>query len=100
MSCSVPVLLKVCSGASVDRNESGKTRTTVVNFFHTQTNTTGHLVHSETNVYHDDEDDDNYEDDYLSGDYDLNVPRGRVASFLFTEGFFFLSYAVKLINHD
>lgn len=69
------VLLKVCSGASVDRNESGKTRTTVVNFFHTQTNTTGHLVHSETNVYHDDEDDDNYEDDYLSGDYDLNVPR-------------------------
>ncbi|KAK7143696.1 hypothetical protein R3I93_014757 [Phoxinus phoxinus] len=73
------VLLKVCSGASVDRYESGKPRTTVVNLFHTlqKTNTTGHQVHNETNVYHDDdeEDDDNYEDDYLSGDYDLNVPR-------------------------
>ncbi|CAM4669595.1 hypothetical protein PO909_008247 [Leuciscus waleckii] len=73
------VLLKVCSGASVDRYESGKLRTTVVNLFHTleKTNTTGHQVHNETNVYRDDEDNENYEDDYLSGDYDddLNMPK-------------------------
>lgn len=79
------MLLKVCSGASVDRYESGKPRTTVVNLFHApeKTNTADHQVHNETNVYHDDEDNENYEDDYLSGDYDgdLNVPKGRVASF-------------------
>ncbi|KAK9955575.1 hypothetical protein ABG768_015439 [Culter alburnus] len=68
------VLLKVCSGASVDRYESGKPRTTVGNLFHTpeKTNTTGHQVHNGTNVYENYEDDD-YDD--LSGDYDLNVPR-------------------------
>jgi len=79
------VLVKVCSGASVDRYESSKSRTTVVNLFHTpeKTNTTGHQLHNETNVYYEDEDedDDTYEDDYLSGDYDLSKPKGSVASF-------------------
>ncbi|XP_077089550.1 heparin-binding EGF-like growth factor b [Siphateles boraxobius] len=76
------VLLKVCSGASVDRYESGKPRTTVVNLFHTleKKNTTGYQVHNETNVYHDDEYDDNYEDDYLSGDYDLYTPKAAFST--------------------
>lgn len=71
------VLLKVCSGASMDRYESGSPRTTVVNLFHTleKTNTTAHQLHNGTNVYDGDDDEDDYEDDYLSGDYDLNVPR-------------------------
>lgn len=77
------MLLKVCSGASVDRYESGKPRTTVVNLFHTpeKTNTTGHQVHNGTNVYEYYEDDDYDEEDDLSGDYDLKLPRGKVATF-------------------
>ncbi|XP_016336526.1 proheparin-binding EGF-like growth factor [Sinocyclocheilus anshuiensis] len=68
------VLLKVCGGASVDRYESAKPRTTVVNLFHTleKINTTEHQVDSGTIV---DEDDDYDEDGYLSEDYDSNQPR-------------------------
>ncbi|XP_016377037.1 proheparin-binding EGF-like growth factor [Sinocyclocheilus rhinocerous] len=68
------VLLKVCSGASVDRYESAKPRTTVVNLFHTleKINTTEHQVDSGTIV---DEDNDYDEDGYLSEDYDSNQPR-------------------------
>uniref|UniRef100_A0A8C2CLN8 Proheparin-binding EGF-like growth factor n=2 Tax=Cyprinus carpio TaxID=7962 RepID=A0A8C2CLN8_CYPCA len=67
------VLLKVCSGASVDRYESAIPRTTVVNLFHTleKTNTTGHQVDRGTNVY-----EEYYDEDYdLSADYDSNQPR-------------------------
>ncbi|XP_016095862.1 proheparin-binding EGF-like growth factor [Sinocyclocheilus grahami] len=68
------VLLKVCIGASVDRYESAKPRTTVVNLFHTleKINTTEHQVDSGTIV---DEDDDYDEDGHLSEDYDSNKPR-------------------------
>ncbi|XP_026090374.1 heparin-binding EGF-like growth factor b [Carassius auratus] len=69
------VLLKVCSGASVDRYESAKPRTTVGNLFHTleKINTTQHQVDSGTAV---DEDDDDYDEDGdLSDDYDSNQPR-------------------------
>ncbi|XP_042566943.1 heparin-binding EGF-like growth factor b [Cyprinus carpio] len=71
------VLLNVCSGASVDRYESAKPRTTVVNLFHTleKINTTEHQVDSGTIVDEDDEDDDDDEDGYLSDDYDSNQPR-------------------------
>ncbi|XP_026051686.1 proheparin-binding EGF-like growth factor [Carassius auratus] len=63
------VLLKVCSGASVDRYESAKPRTTVDSLFHTleKTNTTGHQVDRGTNDYDEDYD--------LSVDYDSNQPR-------------------------
>ncbi|XP_067279036.1 heparin-binding EGF-like growth factor b [Pseudorasbora parva] len=69
------VLLKVCGGASMDRYESGNPRTTVVDLFPTleKTNTTGHQLHNGTNVH--EEDEDYYEDDYLSGDYGLDVPK-------------------------
>lgn len=75
------MLIKVCSGASVDRYESAKPRTTVVNLFHTleKTNTTEHQEDRGTNVYEDDDYDEDYE---LSVDYDSNQPRGRLASFL------------------
>ncbi|XP_043077568.1 heparin-binding EGF-like growth factor b [Puntigrus tetrazona] len=66
------VLLKVCSGASVDRYESAKPRTTMVNLFHTleKANTTGHHLDRGTNV------DEDYDEDYdLSVDYDSNEPR-------------------------
>lgn len=66
----------------MDRYESAKPKTTVVNLFHTleKTNTTGLQVDKETNVYEDYEDEDEY--DYNSGDYDLYQPRGKIASFL------------------
>ncbi|KAI2651255.1 Proheparin-binding EGF-like growth factor [Labeo rohita] len=59
----------------MDRYESAKPKTTVVNLFHTleKTNTTGLQVDKETNVYEDYEDEDEY--DYNSGDYDLYQPR-------------------------
>ncbi|XP_016134113.1 proheparin-binding EGF-like growth factor [Sinocyclocheilus grahami] len=68
------VLLKVCSGASVDRFESAKPRTTVVSLFHTleKTNPTGQQVDRGTNVY----EEHDYDEDYdLSVDYDSNQPR-------------------------
>ncbi|KAL1252807.1 hypothetical protein QQF64_017500 [Cirrhinus molitorella] len=69
------VLLKVCSGASMDRYESAEPKTTVVTLFHTleKANTTGLQVDRETNDYEDDVDEDEY--DYNSGDYDLYQPR-------------------------
>lgn len=65
------VLLKVCSGASVDRFESDKPRTTEVSLFHTseKTNITGLQADNRTSVG-----DDDYEEDY-EGDYELNMPR-------------------------
>ncbi|XP_051960531.1 proheparin-binding EGF-like growth factor [Xyrauchen texanus] len=67
------VLLKVCSSASLDRYESDKPRTTVVNLFHTfeETRTAGH--HEVDRGSHLDENE--LDDDYLSGDYELNQPR-------------------------
>lgn len=75
VSC-VSVLLKVCSGASVDRFESDKPRTTEVSLFHTseKTNITGLQADNRTSVG-----DDDYEEDY-EGDYELNMPRGRFFS--------------------
>ncbi|XP_051532749.1 proheparin-binding EGF-like growth factor [Myxocyprinus asiaticus] len=67
------VLLKVCSSASMDRYESDKPRTTVVNLFHTfeETRKAGHREVDRGS--HLDESD--LDDDYFSGDYELNQPR-------------------------
>lgn len=76
VSC-VTVLLKVCSGASVDRYESAKPRTTVVNFIHNleETRTTEHQLDETLHV-----DDNEYDEDFISGDYELFQPRGKADS--------------------
>ncbi|XP_056587174.1 heparin-binding EGF-like growth factor b [Triplophysa dalaica] len=65
-------LVLVCSGAFVDRYESAKPSTTVVNLIHTleETRTTEHLLAETVHV-----DDNEYDEDFISGDYELYQPR-------------------------
>ncbi|XP_059381439.1 proheparin-binding EGF-like growth factor [Carassius carassius] len=74
----------VCSGASVDRYESAKHRTTMVILFHTleKTNTAGHQVDRGTNLCGKYDDDEDYD---LSVDYDSNQPRGNLSAIPTTE---------------
>lgn len=72
------VTVFVCSGAFVDRYESAKPSTTVVNLIDTleETRTTEHLVAETVHV-----DDNEYDEDFISGDYELYQPRGKSDSF-------------------
>ncbi|KAA0720208.1 EGF-like growth factor Heparin-binding [Triplophysa tibetana] len=66
------VTVLVCSGAFVDRYESAKPSTTVVNLMHNleETRKTKHLMDETVHV-----DGNEYDEDFISGDYELDRPR-------------------------